>query len=638
MTLAPATVSVVVCVYTEERWDDIAAAVTSVRAQSLAPRETLLVVDHNPALHTRLTTTYAHTPTVRVLANSGPRGLSSGRNTGIAASTGEIIAFLDDDAVAERDWLLHLVGPYADPRVLAVGGRTEPAWDTGRRPSWFPEEFDWVVGCMYRGHPRGQVPVRNVLGGNASFRRTAFETVGGFATGIGRDGTSLPLGCEETELCIRLRRAHPEAVLLMDDRALIHHRVPAARARLAYLATRAYAEGLSKARVSRLVGTTDALSTERAYTTRVLPQALLRNLLDTLRGDPTAAARAATILLGTTTAATGYTQGTLAPTPTREPHKRRAGGNPMGGEDPFWRGASEGRSPSLPGRRGQRGKGRSPILKARGLQTTAPPVPILMYHAITATPNKATKTLSVTPKAFTEQMELLQQKNFTPLTTTELTTAWRQATPLPPHPVLITFDDGYEGVHTHALPTLTTHNFPATLFLSTNWLHDSGAPTPTQALDTTLTWDQVRELAAAGLEIGGHSHTHPQLDQLTDPALTTEIATCRDLITEHTHTHPASFAYPYGYSSRRVREAVRAAGFAQSLAVNNALAKRTQSPYALTRLTVRRTTDLAEFERLIEGRALKRNFARDHMLGRGYAAIRRTRRAVTTGTRGSPAT
>ena len=105
----------VICVYTEDRWEDILAAVASVRAQSRPALETLLVVDHNQALLDRLSKEYKETEGVRVLANAGPRGLSAGRNTGIAASYGDVIAFLDDDAVAERDWLHHFAEGYADP-------------------------------------------------------------------------------------------------------------------------------------------------------------------------------------------------------------------------------------------------------------------------------------------------------------------------------------------------------------------------------------------------------------------------------------------------------------------------------------------------------------------------------------------
>ncbi|MDX3693023.1 glycosyltransferase family 2 protein [Streptomyces europaeiscabiei] len=304
-------VSVVVCVYTEDRWEDILAAVASVRAQSRPALETLLVVDHNQALLERLTGAYKEIDEVRVLANAGPRGLSAGRNTGIAASQGEIIAFLDDDAVAEPDWLAYFVEGYADPRVMAVGGRTVPAWASGRRPVWFPEEFDWVVGCAYKGLPGGVAEVRNVLGGNASFRRTAFDAAGGFATGIGRDGDKRPLGCEETELCIRLSRARPDAVLLLDDRAVIHHRVPDARTRFGYFRTRTYAEGLSKALVARSVGAGKGLESERRYTTRVLPAGVARGLRDALLGRAGGAGRAGAIVAGVAAAAGGYVVGSV---------------------------------------------------------------------------------------------------------------------------------------------------------------------------------------------------------------------------------------------------------------------------------------------------------------------------------------
>ncbi|WP_406347234.1 polysaccharide deacetylase family protein [Streptomyces sp. NBC_00648] len=248
-----------------------------------------------------------------------------------------------------------------------------------------------------------------------------------------------------------------------------------------------------------------------------------------------------------------------------------------------------------------------------------------MYHAVGHRPAEAAYGLSVSPDAFAEQMNVLADRGFTPLTTAGLAQAWRTAGALPRRPVLITFDDGYEGVHRHALPVLAKHGFAATLFVSTGWLR--GAHEEGGALDTMLDWDQVRELAAAGTEIGGHSHTHPQLDQLTADRLWFETLRCKEIVTEELGTRPVSFAYPYGYSSRRVRRTVRAAGFAQALAVGNALARRRQGPYALERVTVRRGTGVEEFERLVEGRAIGRTFARDRVLTKGYAMVRRGRQA-----------
>jgi peptidoglycan/xylan/chitin deacetylase (PgdA/CDA1 family) len=251
------------------------------------------------------------------------------------------------------------------------------------------------------------------------------------------------------------------------------------------------------------------------------------------------------------------------------------------------------------------------------------PVPILMYHSIAAAPNDATRELSVGPEAFAEQMALLGDQGFTPVDTAALAARWRSGGPLPERPVLITFDDGYEGVHRHGLPVLAKHGFAATLFVSTGWIkgaHDTGG-----GLDAMLSWAQVRELAAEQVEIGGHSHTHPQLDQLSDDALRFEVLRCKEIIADELGTRPASFAYPYGYSSRRVRQVVREAGFAQSLAVGNGLARRRQGPYALQRVTVRRNTGIEEFERLVEGRAIARNFVRDRALTKGYAMVRRAR-------------
>lgn len=257
---------------------------------------------------------------------------------------------------------------------------------------------------------------------------------------------------------------------------------------------------------------------------------------------------------------------------------------------------------------------------------TTGPVPILMYHAVAHTPARATHALSVSPGAFAEQMGLLGASGFTPVTCARLADAWRGGDALPPNPVLITFDDGYEGVHRHALPVLDRHGFAATLFASTGWLR--GPYETDGALDVMLDWGQVRELAAAGMEIGGHSHTHPQLDQLGDERLRFEVVRCRDILEAELGRPPVSFAYPYGYSDRRVRQVVREAGFGVSLAVGNALADRRQGPYALRRVTVRRRTRIEEFERLVHGRAVGRAFAGDRALTKGYALVRRSRQLL----------
>jgi len=299
-------VSVVICAYTEDRWDDVLAAVASVRAQHREPFEIILVVDHNPSLYARLK---SRLQDVVVVENRQAQGLSGGKNTGVAVARGEFVAFLDDDAVAEPDWLRFLGASYSDGNVIGVGGLTRPLWET-QRPHWFPEEFDWVVGCTFVGREPGRV--RNLLGGNASFRREVFEVAGGFPSGIGRSAASRrPLGGEETEFCIRLGRLCPGSVFIFDARAVIWHRVSAARSRFSYFHSRCYAEGLSKALVTRSVGVADGLSAERSYTAVTLRRGVVRGLAEALRGDPAALARPAAITVGLLSATTGYAIGSL---------------------------------------------------------------------------------------------------------------------------------------------------------------------------------------------------------------------------------------------------------------------------------------------------------------------------------------
>jgi glycosyltransferase involved in cell wall biosynthesis len=300
--------SVVVCVYTEDRWDQICAAIESLRAQSLACAQIIIVVDYNHALYERLVTAM---PDVTVVKNSDVKGLSGARNTGVKVATGEVIAFLDDDATADQDWLKFFDDGYANPAVVGVGGLTLPNWQTAR-PGWLPEEFYWVIGCNYLGMPPSGAPVRNLLGGNMSFRRTVFDIVDGFRTGIGRTAHKRPLGCEETEFCIRLAQQSPGAVLMMENLATISHFIPENRCRFSYFLSRCYAEGISKAQVAASVGSGDGLASERSYVTKTLPIGVLRGVGDAFRGRPAGLGRAGAIIAGVSVTAAGYLRGRVS--------------------------------------------------------------------------------------------------------------------------------------------------------------------------------------------------------------------------------------------------------------------------------------------------------------------------------------
>lgn len=301
----PLTVSTVICAYTEARWEDLERAVESVERQTASPLEVLVVTDHNPRLLARAG---GELRGVKAIANSEQRGLSGARNSGVAAARGSVVAFLDDDAVAAPDWLERLTSGYDDPRVMGVGGTIEPAWPSGR-PAAFPSEFDWVVGCTYRGLPSATQPVRNLIGANMSMRREVFEFAGGFRSGMGRVGT-LPAGCEETELCIRVKQRRPESVFLFEPRARVSHRVPPERATWAYFRSRCFAEGRSKAIVAQCAGARDGLASERAHALRTLPRGVGNGLWDAVAGgDRAGLGRAGAIVAGLSVTTAGYVAG-----------------------------------------------------------------------------------------------------------------------------------------------------------------------------------------------------------------------------------------------------------------------------------------------------------------------------------------
>jgi GT2 family glycosyltransferase len=309
------TVAVVICAYTEDRWDDLLAAHRSMTSQTAPADEVVIVIDHNPALLTRLR---QELPQARIVPNRGGRGLSGARNTGIEETSAEVVLFLDDDAAAESDWVAIMAAPFRDVSVVGVGGWAEPNWAAPGRPRWFPEPFLWVVGCSYEGLPTTQADIRNPIGSAMGFRRTALELVGGFSGSVGRVGTH-PVGCEETELAIRVRQAAPQTRVVMEPAAIVHHRVSEPRLHVRYFLQRCYWEGVSKAVVAKAVGSGDALESEKTYTTRVLPKAFGRGLAEVLRGRPAGVLQSAAIAAGLVTTVLGYVRGRISGTTNTAP-------------------------------------------------------------------------------------------------------------------------------------------------------------------------------------------------------------------------------------------------------------------------------------------------------------------------------
>lgn len=254
-------------------------------------------------------------------------------------------------------------------------------------------------------------------------------------------------------------------------------------------------------------------------------------------------------------------------------------------------------------------------------------VPILMYHAVADHPAATTRRLAVTPRALEAELDFLASHSFTGITFSELADAYRSGAALPKRPVVLTFDDGYEGVAQDAWPILRRYGFPATVFITTGWISDAGEHAAGNPLDRMMSWAQVRELAADGVEIGAHSHSHPELDQLDDATLSWELRHSRDLLETAIGAPVRTLAYPFGYSSRRVRCAVAAAGYRCAAAVRNLRASRSDDLFMLPRLTIGRATDQATFAAAMTG-ADDRVYRWDRLLTAGWGSVRGARRGA----------
>ncbi len=305
----------VVRCYSEERWADLSECLESLFVQTHPADEIVVVVDHNPALLERIQQTWAGW--VKAYPNTHPKGSAGGWNTSLEVATSDIIAFIDDDAVATPSWLEHLLRHYDKPNVIGVGGFITPLWlkkSEGlaqeklaqekllQQPAWYPEEFFWIVGGSYKGLPEKLSPIRNLWGGNMSFRRALMTGAGGFLElpELGNVGAT-PIGGDETELCIRLRQHNPEGVILFDPKARVYHKVPVHKASFRYFLSRCRFEGRSKAVIRKLVGE-DGLSSETTHL-KTLPLAVLRAL------GKFNLPKAAAIVAGTFMAGVGFLEG-----------------------------------------------------------------------------------------------------------------------------------------------------------------------------------------------------------------------------------------------------------------------------------------------------------------------------------------
>jgi peptidoglycan/xylan/chitin deacetylase (PgdA/CDA1 family) len=252
-------------------------------------------------------------------------------------------------------------------------------------------------------------------------------------------------------------------------------------------------------------------------------------------------------------------------------------------------------------------------------------VPILMYHSVGVTLSAAYGRWVVSPARFARHMALLTAQGYVPLSVSAFVAARGSMGAMPSRPVVITFDDGLSDFATGALPILARHGFPATLFVVTGYVGASAAWLQPigEGQRPMLGWSEIDDLVAAGVEIGAHSHTHPQLDILAPATAAEEIRASKAILEDRLGRAVTSFAYPHGYASRKTRELVREAGFASACRVRHALSSDAEDAFALSRLIVTDDLDDEAFMALLNGDGLPVAPPADRIASLGWRFVRR---------------
>ncbi|HUU64018.1 MAG TPA: glycosyltransferase [Dehalococcoidia bacterium] len=258
-------VSIIVCTHSLDNFQNLIDAVDSLLNQTHKEIEIIIVVDGNKELYERLVKIYDAQGNVKIMLTEESLGAFGAGNVGVKAAQGDVIAFLDDDAVGERRWIENLVDIYEKSDAISVGGKILPIW-LSKKPDYFPEELGWLVGITHEGFADEKVAeVRNTFGPNMSFRRGVFEEIGllneklGFAKG----GTTYMQGAEP-EFALRMKNELGKGVIYNPD-AVVYHKIPPSKTRPRTLLRRAFYQGYSKALMRRRSPSHETLATEESY-------------------------------------------------------------------------------------------------------------------------------------------------------------------------------------------------------------------------------------------------------------------------------------------------------------------------------------------------------------------------------------
>ncbi len=215
-------------------------------------------------------------------------------------------------------------------------------------------------------------------------------------------------------------------------------------------------------------------------------------------------------------------------------------------------------------------------------------VPVMMYHDIL--PEKQV-FFDVTPDEFEQHLKLIKKKGLTPISMDQLVTHLRTGAPLPPKPIVLTFDDGYKGHYDYVYPLLKKYNYPAVFAIYT-------AKVGKKMGRSSLTWEHLREMAKDPLvTIASHSVSHKVMDGMSPEQLLVETQESKRILESELGIPIRYFVYPEGKFDKPAMESVEAAGYAAALTMDDndeRLAGQSENLFAIGRIGQSRMEEMVD--------------------------------------------
>lgn len=201
-------------------------------------------------------------------------------------------------------------------------------------------------------------------------------------------------------------------------------------------------------------------------------------------------------------------------------------------------------------------------------------VPVLMYHQIAAPEEN---DLYLAPENFQSQLDWMAANGYTPVTMKELARHWRSNAPLPPKPIVLTFDDGYAPMYTEVYPRLMEKGWAATFYIVPLYTGDPGS---------FVTPEQLREMAGGGMDIGSHTYSHAQLTDYGEADIRWELTESKAVLSEWTGQEVVSFCYPSGRYTPDIADMVCDAGYESAVTTLYGASEESMGLYAVSRLRI----------------------------------------------------